>query len=56
MVGDDILNELNELVRNQIDALEKAESRSLTLNETEEYAWRNEQIRLLFEQLEAGAA
>ena len=24
MVGDDILNELNELVRNQIDALEKA--------------------------------
>jgi hypothetical protein len=48
-----ILNELNALVRDQLDSFEKARNGSLTLPEKQEFRFRNEQIRVLLEQLES---
>lgn len=56
MPTDDLLIELNNLIREQLNAFDEARSRSFSQTEAEEYAWRKEQIRMLLEQLEVEAA
>ena len=50
--SDDMLTELNALVRDQLNAFDEARSRSFSQAEAERNAWRKEQIRMLLEQLE----
>lgn len=52
MSSDDMLTELNALVRDQLNAFDEARSRSFSQAEGERNAWRKEQIRMLLEQLE----
>lgn len=56
MSHDDLLTELNALVRDQLNTFDEARSRSLTQAEAEQYAWRKEQIKLLLAEVEFDAA
>jgi len=47
-----ILSELNQLTREQLDSFDAARHRSLSFTDAGQYQWRNERIRALLEQLE----